>query len=289
MTNYTKIALALFALTIVGLGVPMANAANDTGILYQSSPGIATLETDSIAVRVTGNNQAPHFHWWNMTNAVTDYHVMFVKMFNANDTNADGKYETSIDTILGDPFMLPTTGWNFSDFLVIENEGIATEVHFNFTTTESEPSITVCVHMYADKPNEFKFDIIVENWQWADESSILVLMFTLTTSIHGEPGPGLTPAAPHKVANKWSFGEAYFEYCETATAAENSVEVKSSFGDGDAIYLAFENYGDETLVYDPILGISSSETIVSLDPITIGLVGGIAIIAMLAIVLIRRR
>lgn len=289
MNNYTKIALALFALTIVGLGVPMANAADNTGILYQHSAGIATLETDSIAVRVTGNNQAPHFHWWNLTNPVTDYHVMFVKMFNANDTNADGKYETSVDTILGDPFMLPTTGWNFSDFLVIEDEGIATEVHFNFTTTESDPSITVCVHIYADKPNEFKFDVIVDGWDWADEDSILVLMFTLTTSTHGEPGPGLTPVEPHKVANKWSFGEAYFEYCETATAAENSVEVKSSFGEGNAIYLAFENYGDETLVYDPILGISSSETVASLDPIVIGLAGSVAVIAILAIALIKRR
>ena len=93
----------------------------------------------------------------------------------------------------------------------------------------------------------------------------------------------------------FQFDAGYFEYEETAHAANNTLEVKASFGDapsgctGNAVYLAFENFGDETLEYDPILGVVPSEPGLVLDPMTLGIVAGAAVIVLLAIVLVRRK
>ena len=315
MNNYKKTTLALFALMIVGMGVPLA-AAQSTGILYQHSAGIVSLETDDIAVKVTGNDQAPHFHWWDPNTPDVDYHVMFVKMFEANDTNADGEFNNDTDVMIGAPFVLPTVGWDFSGFETVEEDGNITEVHFNFTTEATfdprpegtgvdfgnlpglasfDVNVSVNVHMYLDNPGEFKFDLMVEGWDWTYEDSILVLMFTVTESAHGQSTGDNDPSGFHKVGTKFQFENGYFEYEETALAANNSLQVKASFGDasggysGNAVYLSFENFGDETLEYDPILGVVPSEPGLVLDPMFLGIVAGAAVIVLLAIVLVRRK
>ena len=275
MNTYKKTALALFALTIMGLGAPLA-AAQSSGILYQYSAGMVSLETDDIAIKVTGN-----------------------------DT----------DNMIGAPFVLPTVGWDFSGFETVEDNGNTTEVHFNFTTEATfdprpegtgtdygnlpslasfDVNVSVNVHMNLSLTGEFKFDLVVEGWSWTYEDSILVLMFTVTESAHGQSGGDTDPTGFHKVGTKFQFENGYFEYEETALAATNTLQVKASFGDatgdysGNAVYLSFENFGDDTLEYDPILGILPSEPGI-LDPMTIGIVGGVAVIAILAIVLVRRK
>jgi hypothetical protein len=312
---YKKTALALFALTILGLGAPLA-AAQGSGILYQYSAGIVSLETDDIAIKVTGNNQAPHFHWWDPNTPDVDYHVMFVRMFEANDTNADGDFDNDTDVMIGAPFVLPTAGWDFSGFETEEEDGSTTEVHFNFTTEATfdprpegpgsdyshlpslpafDVNVSVNVHMNLSIPGEFKFDLVVEGWAWTYEDSILVIMFTVTESAHGQNQGDSDPSGFHKVGTKFQFENGYFEYEETALAANNALEVKASFGEapgdysGNAVYLSFENFGDETLEYDPILGILPATAGLPLDPMTIGIVGGVAVIAILAIVLVRRK
>jgi len=312
---YKKTSLALFALMLVGIGVPLA-AAQSTGILYQYSAGIASLETDDISIKVTGNDQAPHFHWWDPNTPNVDYHVMFVRMFEANDTNANGIFDNDTDVMIGAPFVLPTVGWDFSDFETVEDDGNTTEVHFNFTTEatfdprpegtgmdfgslpslpEFDVNVSVNVHMYLESPGEFKFDLVVEGWTWTYEESILVLMFTVTESAHGQNQGDTDPTGFHKVGTKFQFENGYFEYNETALAANNTLQVRASFGDasggysGNAVYLAFENFGDDTLEYDPILGVESSEPGLVLDPMTLGIMAGVAIIAILAIALVRRR
>ncbi len=308
-----KTALALFALTILGLGAPLA-AAQSSGILYQYSAGMVSLETDDIAIKVTGNDQAPHFHWWDPNNPDVDYHVMFAKMFEANDTNANGVYDHGAEPMIGAPFALPTAGWDFSGFDAVEEDGNTTEVHFNFTTAatfdprpaggnyshlpdlpEFDVEIEVDVHMYLDTPGEFKFDLVVEGWNWTYEDSLLVLMFTVTESAHGQAQGDTDPTGFQRDGIKFEFGNGYFEYNETALAAQNTLEVKASYGDpsgeysGNAVLLSFENFGDETLEYDPILGVLPATPGLTLDPMTLGIVGGIAIIAILAIVLVRRK
>ncbi|MHA2395923.1 MAG: hypothetical protein ACXAC0_04400 [Candidatus Thorarchaeota archaeon] len=315
MNTYKKASLALFALVMIGIGVPLA-AAQSTGILYQHSAGIVSLETDDIAIKVTGNDQAPHFHWWDPNTPDVDYHVMFVRMFEANDTNDNGVYENDTDDMIGAPFVLPTIGWDFSGFETVEDDGSTTEVHFNFTieaTFDPRPTgtgvdygnlpslasfdvnVSVNVHMNLSKPGEFKFDLVVEGWDWTYEDSILVLMFTVTESAHGQNQGDSDPSGFHKVGTKFQFENGYFEYEETALAANNTLQVKASFGEatgdhcGNAVYLAFENFGQETLEYDPILGVLPSEPGLVLDPMTLGIVAGAAVIIILAVVLVRRK
>lgn len=316
MDTYKKVILATFAVLMMGIGMPLA-AAQGNSVEYQYSAGIVTLNTDDISIKVTGNNQAPHFHWWDPNTPTVDYHVMFVKMFEANDTNADGAYTNGTDTMVGAPFALPTIGWEFSDFVLDEEGDNITAVHFNFTTTtEFDPrpegagmdygnlpnlpafnvTIEIRVHLNLTTPGEMKFDLIVEGWEWTYEDSILVLQFNLTESNHGEVQGDRDPSGFHKTGTMFQFENGYFGYEETALAANNSLQVRASYGEGtgleagQAIYLAFENFGNETLEYDPTLGIeSSSSTGFVLDPMTLALIGGAVVVLLLVVAIIRRR
>jgi len=311
-----KATLAMFALMLVGVGVPLA-AAQGSSIQYQYSAGIVTLETDDISIKVTGNNQAPHFHWWDPNTPDVDYHVMFVKMFEANDTNSDGVFENGTDHIIGAPFALPTTNWEFSDFLVEDDGENVTAVHFNFTTTaEHDPrpegagmdygmlptlspfdvSIEVRVHIDVTNPGEFKFDLVVDGWNWTYEDSILVLQFTVTQSAHGQLQGTDSPSGFQRDGTMFQFENGYFQYNETALTANNTLQVKASYGEGigleagESIYLAFENFGNETMEYDPILGIESTDTTGFIpDTMTLALIGGAVVVLLLVVVIVRRR
>ncbi|MGQ4912115.1 MAG: hypothetical protein ACP6KW_08095 [Candidatus Thorarchaeota archaeon] len=312
MNIYKKVSLALFALILVGVGAPLASA-QGMGLDYQFSSGIASLETDSISIKVTGNNQVPHFHWWDPNNPTVDYHVMFVKMYEANDTDDNGVYDYDTDVIVGAPFALPTTGWDFSGFEVEEVDGNATAVHFNFTTTETfdpRPSgmdfgqipslspfdvyIQIRVHLDLTNPGEMKFDLIVDGWQWTYDTSFMVLHFVVNESNHGQEMGTRDVAGFHKTGTKFQFSNGYFEYNETALAAQNQVQVTASYGAGDeaqagqSIYLAFENFGNETLVYDPVLGIESA-TSMTLDPMTLTIVGGLAAVVLIGAIVVKVR
>lgn len=311
MNIHRNATFALFALALLAVGVPLA-AAQGNGIEYQYSAGIVTLETDDIAIKVTGYEQSPHFHWWDPDNPTVDYHVMFVKLFEANDTNQNGVFDNGVDTLVGAPFALPTANWDFSGFSLEEVEGNVTAVHFNFTNTaEHDPRpdgmgygdlpvlapfdlyMEVRVHISLENPGEMKFDLVIDGWEWTFDDSILVLMFTVTESNHGQVMGDRDPGSFHRTGTKFQFSNGYFQYNETALAAENQLEVKASYGEGEgleageAIYLAFEYFGNETLVYDPILGVGAAG--LALDPLTLAVVGGVAIIVVLAAVVIKRR
>lgn len=317
MNTFSKIVLAMFTVLIVGVGVPLA-AAQGNSIESQYSAGIVTLTTDDISIKVTGNNQAPHFHWWDPNNPAVDYHVMFVKMFEANDTNADGIFENSTDQIIGAPFALPTTGWEFSGFEEEMEGDNVTAVHFNFTTTaEYDPRpegmgmdygnlpsmpafdvyIQVRVHLNLSTPGEMKFDLIVDGWQWTYEDSILVLQFTVTESTHGELQGDTDPSGFHKTGTMFQFENGYFGYEPTALAANNSLQVKASYGEGigleagESIYLAFANFGNETLEYDPVIGVEASNPSggIVIEPMTLALIGGAIVVLLLVAVIVKKR
>ena len=318
MNTQTKITLALFALLLVGIGTPLA-VAQGNSVEYQYSAGIVTLTTDDIAVKVTGNNQAPHFHWWDPNDPTIDYHVMFVRIFEANDTNSNGVFDNSTDQIVGAPFVLPTTNWTFSDFKVDDVGGNVTAIHFNFTTTaehdprEESPGndygmlpnmpsfdvyVQIRVHLYAASPGEIKFDLVVDGWNWTYDNSILVLQFTVAESAHGQLQGNTNPSGFHRTGTKFEFSNGYFGYEPTALAANNSLEVKASYGEGigleagESIYLSFENFGNETLEYDPVLGVeaaSATSSNILTDPTTLALIGGAIVVLLIIAVIVKKR
>ncbi len=280
----TNILKLMSVVTMVMLLATMpAAAAQNGGIAYQYSTGMASLTTDDIGVKVTAYNQVPHFHWWNVTSNETDYHVMFLKLFEANDTDNDGVFDPEVDKLVGVPYLLPAGNWDFSGFDAVEEDSVVTEVHFNFTTTETftppipeipgtpaqipesfDVTIQIRVHIDTANPNEMKFDLILDGWVWTYEDSILVFQFTVTESNHGEDQGNNVPPEFAQDENRFQFGEGYLEFAEEAKAGNANVPVAGAYGEGtgdeagQSVYLAFEYFGNETLEYDPTIGISST-------------------------------
>ncbi len=304
--------ISTIAILMLMVGVPLA-AAQNNGLQYQESAGIVRLTTEDIDIRITGVSEVPHFHWWDPDNPNVDYHVMFVSMFEANDTNSDGIFENGVDARIGAPFALPTTDWEFSGFLEETDGENVTAIHFNFTSTEThdprptggseygnlpdlpefDVTIQLRIHLDLETPGEFKFDVIIDGWDWTYDDSILVMQFTVTQSAHGQLQGDVDPEGFHKTGTKFEFNNGYMEYNETALAAQNTLEVKASYGEGigeeagESIYLAFEYFGNETLEYDPIIGITSSDTL-PVDT-TLLLVGGIIIVIIVVAVLFKMK
>ncbi len=306
MKNHNKVILSLLAVALLGIGIPSA-AAQTNGCQYNYSAGIVSLSTDSFEVKVTGVNEAPHFHWWDPNNPDVEYHMRFVSLFEINDTNDDGIFTRHVDHIVGPRFMLAITNWEFSGFVTdMDGENI-TAVHFNFTTTagfdprpgsqftdlpdlnEFDVMVQLRIHFYMDNPSEVKFDVIIDGWNWTYEGNLLILQFTIVESNHGQGQPEERPRGFQRDGTKYNFGGGFMDYEETAMAAQNTLQVRSSYGEGfafengEAIYLAFEYFGDEKLEYDPIIGIRY-ESAVPLET-TLLVVGGIVAVAALAIVL----
>jgi len=315
LQNYKKIIIAIMAVIMLGITLPSAAALNNQ-LQYQHSAGIVTLSTESLEIRIVGANTSPHFHWWSPTDPTIDYHMKFVSLFEANDTDSDGSFTRGVDTLVGPRFMLPLTDWEFSGFQTETDGENITAVHFNFTTVEgfdprpvgteynwthlpSLPSFDVTVqirvHLYMDAPGEVKFDVIIDGWNWTYDDSILVFQFVITESNHGASQPETAPGQFHKTETKFQFSNGYMEYEPTALAANNTLQVKASYGEGigleagESVYLAIENFGDETLVYDPILGVESSSSLPLIDTPTLLLIGGIVGVVVIAAIALRVR
>ncbi len=283
MKTATLKLMSLVMAAILLASVPAA-IAQGNGIGYQYSSGMASLTTEKIGVRVSAYNQVPHFQWWNVTSPGNDYHVMFLKLFEANDTNGDGIFDPEVDRLVGVPFLLPSGNWNFSGFQTVEEDSVVTEVHFNFTTTETytfttpttpttvpsqtpssfDVTIQIRVHINTANPEEMKFDLILSGWVWTYDDSILVFQFTITESEHGADQGVVEPSTFAQEGNRFQFGEAYMEFAQQAEAGTTAIPVNGTSGEGTgdeagtSVYLAFGYFGNETLEYDPILGISST-------------------------------
>lgn len=310
MKNHNKILLSLFAVVMLGIAIPNV-AAQGNAMQYNHSAGIVTLSTDSLELKVVGANQFPDFHWWDPSDDSVDYHMRFISLFEANDTDADGVFTRSVDHVIGYRFMLPTIGWEFSGFETESVDDEVTAVHFNFTSTsEYDPrpggptgdyghlpdlsatnvTVQIRVHLYMDNPHEVKFDVVIGGWTWTYTDSILVMQFTIVETNHGNGMPERSPGDFAKTGTKFNFNNAYMSYEDEALAlqAQNSLQVKASYGEGvgnengESVYLAFQNFGDDTLEYDPIVGLSA-DTLPLDSTTTLLLLGGVGIVAIVAI------
>jgi hypothetical protein len=308
------------ALTAILASVPFVAA--QTGIQYQHANGVVTLTTDDIGIKVSAFNNVPHFHFWDESDDTpgADYHVTFSKLFEANDTNGNGAYDAGVDNRYGDPYTLPTDDWEFSGFATMEEAGVVTGVHFNFTNEDTfvpptptlladmpssmELEIEIRVHFNLTNSNEMKFDIKLEGWDWAYNDSILVFQFTVADSEHGQQDGTGEPAEFEQDASgyRFDFGNAYMECAEFAFADNSTIEphevqMKATHGEADqnsvgkSLYLAFEYFGNETLDYDPTLGVLAANEPMPLDGEQLLLIGGagVALLVVIALVVKTRR
>ena len=280
------------AVAMLGISLPAASAQSQSHPLqYNHSAGIVTLSTDDLTIKVVGVNDQPHFHWWSTTNPDIDYHMRFLSIFEVEDVNENGIYDQGVDTVVGPKFTLPTTDWEFSGFETEIEDGNITAVHFNFTSV-SDVYVQILVHIDMNNPSEIKFDLVIDGWTWTRDDSLLVFQFVITESNHGSSGSEDAPQYFHKTETKFEFSNGYMEYEPTALAAQNQLNVSASYGEGtglhagESVFLAFPYFGNETLFYDPILGINSDSSTSLLDTPTLYLVGGVVgVVAIAAIVL----
>ncbi|NHI83960.1 MAG: hypothetical protein EAX81_06635 [Candidatus Thorarchaeota archaeon] len=295
-------------------------AAQEGGIQYQHANSVVTVTTDAIGVKVTAFNQVPHFTIWdeNDTTPGTDYHVTFINLFEANDTDGDGVYDPEVDHRYGDPFTLPTSDWSFSGFQEEYDGDDVIAVHFNFTNEDTFTPTPTAPYMLADAPStmdleieirvhinatyidRMKFDLALDGWEWMYEGSILVFQFAISDSEHGaNQGTGApTDFAEDESGYKFTFGEAWME-CANFAYAENGthqsqVQVKASHGSGgqgsigNAVYIAFEYFGNNSLDYDPTLGILSEE-VLPIPTETLLIVGGAVIVLVVIAIVLKMR
>ncbi|MFW9845132.1 MAG: hypothetical protein ACFFD6_00165 [Candidatus Thorarchaeota archaeon] len=317
-----KFLVVLVAVTVLTSLPLVAAQPHHRGFQYEQSQGVVTMTTGEIGVRISASGEVPHFSWWNQSEPGSDYHVMFNRLFEANDTNEDGVFEPGVDEFVGALFSLPMADWEFSGFLTEEQNDVITAIHFNFTNTDTydhhgsgmqttmpgmpggpghmnpmDVEIQIRVHFYLATPDQFKFDLRISGWEWTHDDSILVFQFAVAESEHEHMmGDREVPSIEHE-GSKFSFGDAWMQYEQSGFAgnASHQVQVRASHGGGlmaqehNSIYLAFENFGDEPLEYDPILGLSplstgTTWTVLGIDYNQLVLVaGGASVVALIAI------
>ncbi|TXT61388.1 MAG: conserved exported protein of unknown function [Promethearchaeota archaeon] len=273
---------------------------------YKKQAGKVEVTTPNLAVKITGAGNVPHFHFWNPNDTQKDYHVMFVRIFEFNDTDNDGTYTIDGDKLLGTPLALPSENWDVSE-INVEKEGDEVQaIHFNFTNNasqqgvgkpQSEVFIQLRMHVYAASSNEIKFDVIISDWNWESDSSYLALQYTITESEHDQEENLEKPQGFQRNGTKFQFSQGYMEYEEEAkNQNNNTLQVKASYGegmegdDGESVYLAFENFKGDQLIYDPTLGINPEQTADGLESIGspfmwVGLAAG----AILGVIIIFRK
>jgi hypothetical protein len=242
---------------------------------YKKQAGLVEVNTPELAVRISGAGSVPHFRFWNPNDTQKDYHVMFMRIFEFNDSDGDGAYTLEGDKMLGTPLALPSQNWEISEFNVLKDGDTVQAIHFNFTNEASQMGVAqpqsdvyvqLRMHVYAAEANEIKFDVIISDWTWESDNSFMALQYAITESEHDQNAERKSPQGFQRNGTKFQFSQGYMEYEEKAQLKNNNtVQVKASYGDGmqgdkgESVYLAFENFKGETLEYDPILGISTEQ------------------------------
>ena len=289
------IGLSIIALMLISMGV---NAAPENGIEYEYSNGIATITTANITVSVNAPGNVPTLHF--KTESGLEYNVMFKQLLEYEDLNEDGAFQYN-ETIEGVPMVsLTSLQWLFSGFVTDEVDGAIQAIHFNFTSEEvvgmvsPDLEVNLAMHLYLEDQvidgyellggAEFKFDLYISGWDWANNDTLLALRFDIT------PGEGyeiknqnnqivdtsspttneeekVTPVAD-QIKQRFSIKNdengAFFGYANQSKIMKEeqlsygSVNASvSTTGDGSMqLFLSFEQFDE--LHYDPSLGTDDS-------------------------------
>ncbi|MHA2364486.1 MAG: hypothetical protein ACXAC7_11050 [Candidatus Hodarchaeales archaeon] len=203
------------------------------------------------------------------------YFVKFLTMFEFEDKNNNGNFDQGDKKDAQSTVNFPRETWSFSDFEVEKSsDNSVTTVHFNFTHN-GDPAIQFRNHVNADKSNQLKFDIIIQNYDWQSTDHKLAIKILVS-------GGGLSQSEN----NRYKFGDAFFGHTATAQGSDKTVNVTSSIEGGNSLYLVYEHFG-ANLNHDPEIGLSESSDNVSLEPLII--ISGLMTVSTYLIVIRRRR
>jgi len=265
---------------------------------YEYSNGRATLETPVFTVQVTAMGEVVHFQFWNTSDPEIVYNVKFVSMVEFIDKNGDGTYQSN-ETIGESMFTFPSLTWEFSGFQNITDvNGETIGVKFSFNSSkvrdprQQNLEIDIVCYMFFEETEvngipvngltELKFTIVIKNWSWTKEDSMLALRWdiswsNLTEEKHVKPcvagrdvdiSKDMTEEKPIGTKEGKKALEircdkqlGYFDYTATIITDGREEEATASYmacKNCIRVFLCYPHFSTE-LVHDPIIGLTTTE------------------------------
>ena len=277
-----------------------------------------TITTDFITLKIKEGK--PHFIWWNGNQSSSDemYNVQFVSIqdFSGDDETLDSQTE-----LTGISYNLITSPWTHE--IVVEEAAV--HVTLTLSGLANDVELQFVIHAYAeDIPlegtdqtiqalTEVKFDIIIKNWQFQENSQgIAIKSYILesqkrhrvrvrsgTDAENGNRTQTMQFVSEHYKNRKVAYYEwANFAYVYDEEELIDTIDVGiSNLDDGDStglgpgvddggmirLWLTYPNYGDSLkLVHDPSFGINPNAFKLSLYfiPIIGGLIASVVVVGI---------
>lgn len=272
IVSENALVLGVMLFCITGLVVPsVGQEANNDNVVFFTTPGQAKVMTEDIVVKIVGGGNVPQYFFWVNEEGITNssstspsttqiskddtkgseksYFVKFQKMFEFEDKNGNGAYDSKDKKVTSSQMTFPSTNWEFTEYEIERNTAEeVVGVHFNFTH-QGSPTITFSNHVSSSKASELKFDILIQDYEWTGSTNHLAVEIIISG---GE--------LKNSTGQMYTFGEGLFEYEPTAESLDGQIKVGSSVSGNNILYLSYENFGSH-LYHDPTIGISDSHSI----------------------------
>jgi hypothetical protein len=218
---------------------------------------------EDFTIKTSSSGQVPFYFFWNNNQSDSTYRVQFNLIFEAEDVNGDNTFDDGDNRIAGSVMSLSSLDWEFGEIMNETNsEDEITNIHFNMTGTDNRAGsddfyIQFRNHIdLENNENELKFDIVINNYDWKDDSAILVLGYKIQSThpnFNGETNQN---------GQTIQFGEGYFE--SEGTAQDDNGTIVSGLSSGSEqgendpfIYISYAHFDGE-LVHDPTIGVHAS-------------------------------
>ncbi|TXT53863.1 MAG: exported protein of unknown function [Candidatus Thorarchaeota archaeon] len=252
-------------------------AASSTTIQYTLDSSGLDARLGAFGLFLRGSH-SPHYTYYDIVENNTDYHVLFVRMFEYTDSNHDGVYTQSADTPIGPVISLQSGIWVFSNFVTQEESGDVVKLDFQLTSLsgtfypqQPELQLTLVNHLNVSNNASLKFDIILSGWEWHNSNNSLALGIVLSMGQHST-GQMNRPTV-HPGSGNVSFGNGYLLYPSVAQVDSKNVGVNVSVNganpqnNGEQVYFCFPYFSD-TLEYDPTIGLFDISSVTTTQPST---------------------
>ena len=304
---------------------------------YEYRNGMAVLETPVFTVKVTAMGEVVHFLFWNTSDPEVVYHVKFVSMAEFIDENGDNVYQFN-ETVGGSMLTFQSMEWEFSGFQnITDANGETIGVKFSFNSTgvqglfrqENLEVDIVCYMFFEDAEvdgvsvkglTELKFTIVIKDWDWMRDDSMLALRWDISWSNVTEEGEvkpcvegrdidmskEMAEERPmedkeDRKALEIKCGEqlGYFDYTAKALVDGAEGEATASYAtceDCIRVFLCYPHFTNE-LVHDPVIGVTTTtvEAEITAGEGTIAgipimyIVGGIFLAIVIAVVAVIKK